>query len=98
LSKISTIRIFLSILNRTRHFNDLQQQNIHNNCRFTGRWISIIVLPTESFAKSAISTFNISALSRDIRQLTEKQGSDHRMSSEHIRLLVMTGMPEFLRT
>jgi hypothetical protein len=35
LSKISIIRIFLSILNRTRHFNDLQQQNIHNNCRFT---------------------------------------------------------------
>jgi hypothetical protein len=35
LSKISIIRIFLSILNRARHFNGLQQQNIHNNCRFT---------------------------------------------------------------
>jgi hypothetical protein len=48
---------------------------IRNSCAAT--WISIIVLPTGTFAKSVISTFNNSALSRDIRQLSEKQGSNY---------------------
>jgi hypothetical protein len=47
LSKISIIRFFLSILNRTRHFNDLQRQNIHNNCRFTTTSSSSSSSPSE---------------------------------------------------